>query len=46
MANECKYCLDNEVCVHPDCPLDVCCLINTPNVCKFEDRSEASGTRT
>lgn len=36
---ECKYCQD-EVCVNADCPLvaDFCPVVDTPNVCKFEER--------
>ena len=39
MQNECKYCQD-EICVNVDCPLraDYCPIIDTPNVCKWEDR--------
>lgn len=39
MQNECKYCQD-EICVNADCPLraDYCPIIDTPDVCKWEDR--------
>ena len=39
--NKCEYCID-EVCVNADCPIcaDFCPVVNEPEVCRYEKRSE------
>ena len=39
--SKCEYCID-EICVNADCPMcaDYCPVYNTPDVCKWEQRSD------